>query len=134
MPDSPNVAVVKRAYDAFTRRDVEGLVATCAPDVEFHLPTARLTRLGLPYRGHDGVRTYVRDAARVWAELRLEPRAFHERDDLVVAVGRVYAWGAGRVVDTPAAWVWQLRDGVVRRVDVYENASEALSAAGIEAF
>jgi ketosteroid isomerase-like protein len=132
MPDSPNVAVVKRAYDAFTRRDVEGLVATCAPEIEFHLPTAQLTRLGLPYRGHDGVRTYVRDAARVWAELRLEPRSFHERDDLVVAVGRVYAWGAGRVVDTPAAWVWQLGDGLVRRVDVYENASEALSAAGID--
>jgi ketosteroid isomerase-like protein len=128
---SRNVALVQRAYDAFMRRDVEGLVATCSEDIEFHLPTAQLTRVGLPYRGHDGVRTYMRDAARVWSELRLEPREFHEGDGVVVAVGRVYAWGAGRVVDTPAAWVWRIREGLAVRLDVYESADEALEAAGI---
>jgi ketosteroid isomerase-like protein len=128
--DSPQVALIRGAFDAFSRRDVEGLVAACHPDVEFHLPTARLTRVGLPYRGHDGVRTYVRDAARVWAELRLQPREFREIGDSVVAIGRVYAWGAGRVVDTPAAWVWQLRDGLAVRIDVYETGAEALAAAG----
>ena len=92
-----------------------GLVATCSEDMEFHLPTAQLARVGLPYRGHDGVRTYMRDAVRVWSELRLEPREFHEGDGVVVAVGRVYAWGEGRVVDTPAAWVWTLREGLVVR-------------------
>ena len=111
MADSPNVAVVRRAFDAFTLRDVERLVATCSPDVEFDLPTARLARTGQPYHGHDGVRTYMRDAARVWTELRLEAREFHEAGDLIVAVGRVYAWGEGRVVDTPSARVWKLRDG-----------------------
>ncbi len=131
MPDSPNVAVVRRAFDAFTLRDVERLVATCAPDVEFDLPTARLTRTGQPYRGHEGVRTYIRDAARVWSELRLEAREFHETGDLVVAVGRVYAWGDGRVVDTPSSWVWRLRDGLVARVTVYENRADAFVAAGI---
>jgi ketosteroid isomerase-like protein len=131
MPVTPHVALVQRAYEAFTRRDVDGLVAACAPDVEFHLPTAQLTRVGIPYRGHDGVRTYMRDAARVWSELRLEPREFHERGDLVVATGRVYAWGAGRVVDTPAGWVWRIREGLVVRVDVYESADQALEAAGI---
>jgi ketosteroid isomerase-like protein len=129
--DAPHVAAVQRAFEAFTRRDVEGLVAACHPDVEFHLPTAQLARVGLPYRGHDGVRTYVRDAARVWAELRLEPREFREIGDAVVAIGRVYAWGGGRVVDTPAAWVWRMRDGLAIRVDVFESANEALAAAGI---
>src|SRR5687768_11100444 len=126
MPASRNVALVQRAYEAFTRRDVEGLVETCAEDVEFNLPTAQLTRVVLPYRGHDGLRVCVRDAARVWSELRLEPREFRERGDLVVAIGRVYAWGAGRVVDMPAAWVWEIRDGLVARLNVYESADEAL--------
>jgi ketosteroid isomerase-like protein len=128
---SPNVALVQRAFEAFSRRDVEGLVAACSPDVEFHLPTARLTRVGRPYRGHDGVRMYMRDAARVWSELRLEPREFVESGELVVSIGRVYAWGGGRVIDTPAAWVWQVRDGLAIRVDVYENAAEAMTAAGL---
>jgi ketosteroid isomerase-like protein len=117
MADSPNVAVVRRAFDAFTLRDVDGLVATCSPDVEFDLPTARLVRTGQPYRGHEGVRTYMRDAARVWAELRLEAREFHETGDLVVA--------------TPSAWVWQLRDELVLRVTVYESRAEAFLAAGL---
>jgi ketosteroid isomerase-like protein len=133
MADSPNVAVVRRAFDAFTLRDVERLVATCSPDVEFDLPTARLARTGQPYHGHEGVRTYMRDAARVWTELRLEAREFHEIGDLVVAVGRVYAWGEGRVVDPPSAWVWKLRDGLVLRVTVYESRSEAFVAAGLAA-
>jgi ketosteroid isomerase-like protein len=130
MADTPNVAVVRRAFEAFTVRDVERLVATCAPDVEFNLPTARLARTGRPYRGHDGVRTYVRDAARIWSELRLEAREFHTQDDLVVAVGRVYAWGDGRVIDTPSAWVWRLRDGLVTSVEVFENRAEAFASAG----
>ncbi len=129
--DSANVAIVQRAFDAFSRRDVEGLVAACAEEIEFHLPTAQLTRVGLPYRGHEGIRTYVRDALRVWSELRLEPREYHETGDIVVALGRVYAWGAGRVVDTPAAWVWRMRDGLAVRVDVFENTADALAAAGI---
>jgi ketosteroid isomerase-like protein len=133
MTDSPNVAVVRRAFDAFTLRDVERLVATCSPDVEFHLPTARLARTGQPYRGHEGVRTYMRDAARVWSELRLEAREFHEAGDLVVAVGRVYAWGDGRVVDTPSAWVWRVADGLVLRVEVFARRSAAFAAAGMPA-
>ena len=133
MNDSPNVAVVRRAFDAFTLRDVERLVATCSPDVEFDLPTARLARTGESYRGHEGVRTYMRDAARVWSELRLEAREFHEAGDLVVAVGRVYAWGDGRVVDTPSAWVWNLVDGLVLRVEVFESRSAAFVAAGMAA-
>jgi uncharacterized protein len=133
MIDSPNVAVVRQAFDAFTLRDVERLVGVCSPDVEFHLPTARLARTGQPYRGHEGVRTYMSDAARVWAELRLEAREFHESADLVLAVGRVYAWGDGRVVETPSAWVWRVVDGLVLRVEVFESRSAAFQAAGIPA-
>jgi ketosteroid isomerase-like protein len=132
VPDSPNVAAVRRAYDAFTRRDADALVAECAPEVEFDLPTGRLAGAGRPYRGHDGVRRYLADAARVWSELRLEPSRFHERGDLVVAVGRVYAWGGGRVIDTPAAWLWRMRDGSALGVTVYERPSEALAAAGLD--
>jgi ketosteroid isomerase-like protein len=131
LTDSHDVRVVRRAFEAFSQRDVEGLVAACSPDIEFHLPTARLARTGRPYSGHDGVREYMRDAGRVWSELRLDPSEFHERDGMVVAVGRVYAWGDGRVIDTPAAWIWRMRDGLAVRVDVYENRADALVAAGI---
>jgi hypothetical protein len=35
------------------------------------------------------------------------------------------------VIDTPSAWVWKLRDGLVLRVTVFESRSEAFLAAGL---
>jgi ketosteroid isomerase-like protein len=131
MADSRNVVVVRRAFDAFSRRDEPALLALLDPAVEFHAPTASLARGGRPYLGHAGMREYLRDAAEVWAELRIEPREFRELDDLVVALGRVYAWGAGRVVDAPAGWVWRVRNGLAIAIRVYETPADALSAVGI---
>jgi ketosteroid isomerase-like protein len=120
-------------FDAFERRDVEALVALCAEDIVFEPVTARIAAREEPYRGHDGMRAYLADVARVWQELRPEPSAFREGPDgLVVATGRIYAWGVGRVIDSPAGWVWRVRDGRVVRGQVFETARGALEAAGIE--
>ena len=41
------------------------------------------------------MREYFEDAARVWQEVRPEPRTIHELpEDRVLVLGRVYAWGA----------------------------------------
>lgn len=128
---SPNVELVRAAFDAFTRRDASALLAGVSEDVEFHAVTGGLVARTEPYRGHDGIVAYLRDAAEVWQELRIEPREFHEDGDTVVALGRVYAWGAGRVVDAPTGWLWRARDGMLVYGRVYESQREALEAGGI---
>jgi ketosteroid isomerase-like protein len=101
--------------------------------MEFMPATARMAGRGAqPYRGHDGLRTYLADVARVWQELRSEPDEFIEvGDDVVVCTGRVYAWGVGRVIDAPAGWLWRLRDGRLVEGRIFENRREALAAAGL---
>lgn len=121
--------VVREVFEAFARRDGDALVALCAEDVEFHAVTGRLARHAEPYRGHEGMRRYLRDAARLWEELRPEPRRIEVDGDLVRVTGRIYAWGEGRVVDQPSGWTFALRDGRVARARVHETAREALSAA-----
>jgi ketosteroid isomerase-like protein len=129
---SENVEIVQRIFAAFENRDVEGFVALCAPDMVFEPVTARMVGGGDPYRGHEGLRVYLSDVGRVWQELRLSPDAFREGDDgVVVATGRVYAWGAGRVIDSPAGWLFRLRDGKIAYGRVFETAGEALEAAGM---
>ena len=49
----------------------------------------------------------------------------------MVVTGRVYAWGLGRVVDTPAGWLWRLRDGRVVEGRVFDNEQDALAAGGL---
>jgi ketosteroid isomerase-like protein len=124
---------VRAAFAAFGRRDADALTALCAADVVFEPVTARLTADGEPYRGHDGLRRYLADVARVWQELRPEPTAYFEQPGgVVVATGRIYAWGVGRVIDSPAGWLWRVRDGEIVYGRVFETARAALEAAGIE--
>jgi ketosteroid isomerase-like protein len=126
------VDIVRQAFAAFERRDAEALVGLCADDVVFEPVTARVATAGEPYRGHEGMRRYVADVTRIWQELRPEPSAFYEEPGgIVVATGRVYAWGVGRVIDSPAGWLWQVRDGKIAYARVFETARGALEAAGI---
>lgn len=128
-----NVDIVRRAFAAFEQRDPELIVAIARPDIVFEPVTARIAAGGAPYRGHDGLRRYMEDVARVWQELRPSPDTFYERENgIVVATGRVYAWGAGRVVDAPAGWLWRVEDGLLAYGRVFETAGGALAAAGIE--
>ena len=126
-----NAEIVRRAFEAFSRRDLDTLLTLVDPAIEFSPATGRLAGRAEPYHGHDGLRTYLADVARVWQELRSEPDEFVEVEDLVVCTGRVYAWGVGRVIDAPAGWVWRLRDGRLVEGCVYENRREALAAAGL---
>ena len=82
-----NADIVRRAFDAFSRRDLSALLAISDPEIEFMPATARVAGRGEPYRGHEGLRTYLADVARVWQELRSEPAEFIEVDDIVVCTG-----------------------------------------------
>jgi ketosteroid isomerase-like protein len=126
-----NADIVRELFEAFGRRDAAAVLALCDPDVVFVPPTGRLAGRDAPYRGHDGLRQYLDDVARVWQELRSEPDEYLELDDRVLCTGRVYAWGVGRVIDAPAGWVWRLRDGLVVEGHVYETRRAAYEAVGL---
>jgi ketosteroid isomerase-like protein len=129
-----NVDIVRQAFAAFEQRDPDLLIEICRPDVVFEPVTARIVAGGEPYRGHEGMRQYLADVARVWQELRPSPEAFREAEGgIVVATGRVYAWGAGRVIDAPAGWLWRIQDGLIAYGRVFETAAGALEAAGLSA-
>jgi ketosteroid isomerase-like protein len=128
-----NVDIVRQAFAAFERRDLEVLVTIARPDMLFEPVTAQIAAGGAPYRGHAGLRRYMEDVARVWQELRPSPDTWYERDGgIVVATGRVYAWGAGRVVDAPAGWLWRVENGLLAYGRVFDTAASALAAAGID--
>ncbi|MEA2246216.1 MAG: hypothetical protein QOH46_745 [Solirubrobacteraceae bacterium] len=127
----PNADIVRRAFEAFSRRDLPAVIALCDPEMVFSPATGRLAGRDEPYRGHDGLRTYLADVARVWEELRSEPDEYIEVGDRVVCTGRVYAWGVGRAIDAPAGWVWRLRDGRLVEGTVYDTRRAAFEAAGL---
>lgn len=119
---------VREIFRAFERRDAQALCAVCSEDVVFHAVTGEMAHRDEPYRGHEGMRRYLRDAARVWQEVRPEPERVDVRGEVAVVTGRIYAWGVGRLVDQPAGWTFVVRDGLVVRAEVHETAEAALEA------
>jgi ketosteroid isomerase-like protein len=109
-----NAAVVRRLFEAFAARDAEALLELVAPEIEFFGPTAMVLNEGRCYRGHEGMKRYMRDAQMLWEELRLEPRKLREVGNHVVVLGRVRALARdGLELDTAAAWVWRVEHGRV---------------------
>ena len=65
----------------------------------------------MPYRGHDGIREYFADAARVWDDLTLHADDVRAIAGSVVVFGRVTALAQGRRLERRVIWTWKVRDG-----------------------
>lgn len=126
---SPPNTVIRRAYEAFAARDVEGLRDLSTTNIEIRAMTGVLAERTEPYRGHDGIAEYMRDVASVWDELELEPVDFHElgRGEVLV-YGRVRARRGTMRVDSANAWRWRLAEDKVVAVEVF---GDLVDAAGI---
>lgn len=129
-----NVAIVRRLYEAFEARDLDGMVALTDPEMEFFPQvTASLVNRTEPYRGHDGLRRYFEDAARVWVHLEIIPHEYRDLGDRVLVFGRVYARGdGGYISDSPAAWLWRIKGELIGWGRVFTSRAEALEAAGLD--
>ena len=123
--------LVERAFDAFTKRDLETFLQLMHADVEVMLPTAEIANAGRPYVGHEGIRAYFDHVAAVWEELRVIPRAVAVREVSTVVIGRAYARGAMGITDTPAGWVVRYSEGRMHSLRLYWNRREALMAVGV---
>lgn len=128
-----DIEVLRRAYAAFARRDLDRMLELLDPELEFHAVTAEETGRSEPYRGLEGMRRYFADEAAAWDELRLLPYEFEPRGDWVVATGRVYARRGGQVIDSSAGWHWRLRDGRILYGRAFRSSEEALATAPAEA-
>jgi ketosteroid isomerase-like protein len=108
-----DVEVVRAIYDAFARRDVEGMLRWASPEVVFFPQgTAELVGRAEPYRGHDGIRRYFADAEAQWDELSLQPDDIRAAAGGVVVFGTVEGRTANDVVRRRVVWSWKLRDGL----------------------
>lgn len=86
-----------------------------------HASTAQLTGRQAPYSGPEGLRAYARDISQVWKSLELTPTAFRAAKRSVIVFGRADS-GSGTETNTVyVLWVWQLRDGLITSVEVFQT-------------
>jgi ketosteroid isomerase-like protein len=129
-----NVEVFKRAFGAINRRDAEALVSELDPEVEWH--GAILMAMGgqrIVYRGHTGVREWLRDLYETLSEFRAEYPDIRDLGDRTVGIGHVYGRGkaSGVEIESPHATVVEFRSGKGIRIRTYLDPREALETAGL---
>jgi ketosteroid isomerase-like protein len=121
---------IRNGILALNRGDVEGIAAVLDPDVE--LVPLRAVLDGSVYRGHAGLRRWVDDMAEDWEHFELELEQLRELGSgrlLVCATMRLRARSSGVALDSPAAWLCDMRAGKIARIEFFADSDAALAAA-----
>ncbi|HWX97345.1 MAG TPA: nuclear transport factor 2 family protein [Solirubrobacteraceae bacterium] len=123
-----NVETVQRALDAMNHRDVDRYLTCCTDDVELQPPSSAIEGA---YEGRAGIR-------RFFAEVEDTGPDFHLDADSIEAVGpnRVIAFlratatgrASGAATSLPVTNVYDLADGRIRRVRVFQDRAAAIEA------
>ena len=127
-----NVERVHRAYEAFNRRDLDGMVTDFASTFEY-VPTGAIPGAGDAYRGAEGWKEFVAWFMSEFENPRVEVRELTEAGDHVLA--SLTLRGRGKQSGAEASWdvwhVWTVRDGKFVHGQGFARSDEALEAAGL---
>ena len=118
-----NVEVVRRAYEAFNRRDIAALSTLVDPEVDFRSTVES-------HRGLEGVADFVRSADETLDDFTAIPTEIIDAGEQVVVVvhERGRGKGSGIEVDHRFAHVWTIRDGRAVAFHAFTTRTEALEA------
>ncbi len=128
-----NVQVVRRVFDAVSRRDGEAVLALYDMDFEWDYSRVAWGDLAGPgiYRGREAMRSFYREWYDAWQDYEEELAELIDCGEKVVSV--VTAFGRGRASGATAEYttfgVWTIRDGKVLRSVWFPTRAEALEAA-----
>lgn len=112
-------------YDAFNRRDLDGVLALTHPEIELH--PLRMSPRG-PWRGRDGIRELFGEMQSVGLRHRFDIDRTHTMAD-----GRIASFGAvvAEDVRTPFVGIHRVDDGLVRSTHHYFSDPETLRHLGL---
>jgi ketosteroid isomerase-like protein len=125
-----NVAIVRRAVDAWNRRDANLWTDYAAPQVEW-MPAGPGSVEGTVYRGYDEVADGLDSLWQTWDEVSFEEADVRDLDEAVLWLGRLKLRGAASQVelDQEFALRFVLRDGKLARIQSFIGWRQALEAA-----
>ena len=129
-----NVESFKRGTELLNRRDIESFLEMLDPEVEWHPGlVALLEGEATVYRGREEVREALQDIFEAFADFRFEFSEVRDLGDQILAVGEMRGRGteSGVEIESPWAFLIQLRNGKATHVRVYLDPKEALEAAGL---
>ena len=122
-----NLDVVRQLATAVSGRDLGQILELTDPQVEWR-PFISVLSESRHYRGHDGIRQYLRDLEETFETFRTNIEDLLGVGDLVLGVGRIHYCGkaSGVETETPVGWLLKLRDRKVTRVHAFREPEKML--------
>jgi len=115
-----NSVLIRNAYDAFSRGDIDAVMAVFAPDIMWHVPGRG--PLSRDYRGHAEVLGFFGHFMQLSnGTFRLRVDEVLARGDRVVVLCTETAQRGGRSWTAPQVHVWTVKDGKVTAFREYEG-------------
>jgi ketosteroid isomerase-like protein len=122
-----NVDLVRAGFAAYNSGDLDALMETYDPAVEFE------TLLLGNHQGREAIRALFEENRRTLPGYRLDPEEVIDAGDKVIAV--VHLGGAGRLsqiaLDDRIAFLFTIKSGLLVRQQTFRNKEDALEAAGL---
>ena len=140
----PEVEVLRGVYEAFNRRDIDGLLDGFHPEIEIietedlgyaalllRVLGHRFVVLSGGYRGLDEVRRLFETVWEISEWFQAEPQEFIELEGRIVVPLRLHARAkeTGHEGEATTAHLWTMRDGKGARLEVYADTEDAIEAA-----
>jgi ketosteroid isomerase-like protein len=127
-----NVEIVRRAIDAFNRKDFDAALRDVAPDATVDMSHSRGLDAGI-YVGNDAIRRLWTDMTEPFDSHTMVPEELISHGEHVVAPLTSRMRGRGGIeVEAKSAAVATFRDGYMVRWTIYQDKAEALGALGLE--
>ena len=124
-----NVETAKRAMDSYNTRDLDYELMT--PDFEWTTAMAGVDNEVM--RGREGIDNYYESLDAVWEHVRVFGGEWRDLGDRVLWLGQMEGRGrgSGATVVSPAASLYEFRDGRISRIRSFLDHGEALRAADL---
>jgi ketosteroid isomerase-like protein len=118
--------LVREAFEAFSRDDIDAVLELCAPDVVVRDPQ----RTGTTFRGPDGLRRFFEEWMENWEEYRSEPVELTEIGDAILV--RAHQTGRGKLsgieITQDLFVTLRLRDGKFVEYGIYTSREDAVAS------
>lgn len=128
--EAENIRVVQRAYDLFKAGNLDALLASFSPDVDWREATVENAPFIRVRHGRDEVRDFFVNLGQAQEALSFEPREYIAQGDRVVTLGH-YVWrvkSTSKRFESDWAMVFTVRNGKITSFQEFTDTG-ALAAA-----
>ena len=125
--EARNLAIVRRGYEAFDKRDMETMKTLMAPNAHWHEPPNKL--FSGDFNGQKAILDYFGQLAKETDDtIKATPKTMTADGDRVFVVSHLSAKRGGKTLETDNVNIFKLADGVVVDTVVFESDQPAIAA------